>query len=68
MQMVPINSMDILSFGYKDLTLHIRFSSGELYAYYNVPASIYNGFKSASSHSKYFHTNIKGRYADTRIG
>ncbi len=68
MQMRSVSSSDISSIGYEGSTLHIRFNSGGLYAYYNVPAGIYNALMSAASHGKYFHANIKGRYGDTRIG
>ncbi|MDR2025353.1 MAG: KTSC domain-containing protein [Hungatella sp.] len=56
------------SIGYEGSTLHIRFNSGGLYAYFNVPFVIYNGLMCAGSHGSYFHANIKGRYGDTRIG
>lgn len=68
MQMIPVSSSDISSIGYEGSTLHIRFHSGGLYAYYNVPLSVYNGLMSAGSKGRYFHANIKGRYGDTRIG
>lgn len=68
MQMIPVSSSDISSIGYEGSTLHIRFHSGGLYAYYNVPLSVYNGLMSAGSKGRYFHENIKGRYGDTRIG
>lgn len=68
MQMTPVSSSDISSIGYDGSTLHIRFNSGGLYAYYNVPSSVYNGLMSTGSHGKYFHANIKGRYGDTKIG
>ena len=68
MQMISVTSTDIASVGYSGSTLHIRFNSGGLYAYYNVPADIYNGLMSAGSKGRYFHANIKGRYGDTRIG
>lgn len=68
MNMISVTSTDISSIGYEGTTLHIRFNSGGLYAYYNVPASVYNGLMGASSKGKYFHANIKGRYGDTRIG
>ncbi|MDE7324342.1 MAG: KTSC domain-containing protein, partial [Lachnospiraceae bacterium] len=45
-----------------------RFNSGSLYAYYNVPESVYSGLMNASSHGKYFHAYIRGRYGDTKIG
>lgn len=68
MNMISVSSSDIASIGYEGSTLHIRFNSGGLYAYYNVPASVYNGLMGAGSHGKYFHANIKGRYGDTKIG
>lgn len=68
MNMIPVASSDISSVGYEGTTLHIRFHSGGLYAYYNVPARIYNSLMNASSKGGYFHANIKGRYGDTRIG
>lgn len=68
MQMLSVSSNDISSIGYEGSTLHICFNSGGLYAYYNVPASVYNGLMSATSHGKYFHANIKGKYGDTKIG
>ena len=67
MQMIPVSSSNIASIGYDGSTLHIRFHSGGLYAYYNVPSGIYNGLMSASSKGRYFHANIKGRYGDTKI-
>ncbi|MBP3469722.1 MAG: KTSC domain-containing protein [Lachnospiraceae bacterium] len=60
MNMVPVSSSDISSIGYDGSTLHIRFHSGGLYAYYNVPNSVYSGLMNAASHGRYFHANIKG--------
>ena len=68
MNMIPVRSSDIASIGYEGTTLHIRFHSGGLYAYHNVPPSVYAGLMNASSHGQYFHSHIKGRYGDTRIG
>lgn len=68
MNMIPVVSSNLASVGYEGTTLYIRFHSGGLYAYYNVPASIYQGLMSASSHGTYFHAHIRGRYGDTRIG
>lgn len=66
--MHPVISSDIASIGYEGGTLHIKFKSGGIYAYYNVPQSVYSGLMSAGSHGKYFHAYIKGKYGDTRIG
>lgn len=68
MVMIPVDSSNLASVGYENGTLHIRFHRGGLYAYYNVPESIYNGLMMADSHGKYFHAYIRGRYGDTKIG
>lgn len=66
--MIPVTSTDISCVGYDGSTMHIRFNSGGLYAYHNVPSSVYNELMEASSKGKYFHAHIKGRYGDNRIG
>jgi hypothetical protein len=49
-------------------TLTLAFHSGGVYEYYHVPYSEYPALMSASSHGKYFHAHIKGRYNYRRIG
>lgn len=68
MNMTHINSSNLESVGYENNTLYIRFHSGGLYSYSNVPESVYQGLMTAGSHGRYFHYNIKGRYAYHRIG
>lgn len=68
MQMIPVNSSNLASVGYENGTLHIRFRSGGLYSYTNVPVSVYQGLMSAPSKGSYFHAHIKGQYGDHRIG
>lgn len=68
MDMIPVSSSDIASVGYENGTLYIRFNSGGLYKYSDVPESAYHGLMSASSHGKYFHAYIKNSYSYLRIG
>ena len=68
LEMTPVRSSDIASVGYENGTLHVRFHSGGLYEYNNVPVSLYNGLMSAASRGQYFHAHIRGRYNDHRIG
>ncbi|HWQ98896.1 MAG TPA: KTSC domain-containing protein [Clostridia bacterium] len=68
MNMIPVSSSDIASIGYENRVLHIRFNSGGLYAYYDVPISVYQGLLHAGSHGQYFHANIKGAYRYAQIG
>jgi hypothetical protein len=67
MQMISVSSSNISSIGYANDTLYIRFNSGALYAYYNVPYSIYVSLMNASSHGKFFAENIKNTYRYNRI-
>lgn len=64
-----VRSSDLRSVGYDpDISLlEIEFNRGGLYQYSNVLAMIYNGLMSASSHGKYFHRNIKDKYATTKL-
>ena len=39
-----------------------------LYAYYNVPESVYHALMTAPSHGKYLAAHVKGHYAYKRIG
>lgn len=67
MQMIPVVSSNIKSIGYENTTLYVAFLSGGLYAYYNVPESVYRALMSASSHGSYLAANVKGRYSYKRI-
>lgn len=62
-------SSNLESVGYdsSNQILEIRFHSGGVYQYSGVPASVYTGLISASSHGRFFHANIKGRYSYRRI-
>jgi hypothetical protein len=61
MQRAPVTSSNLSSVGYDQATqtLEIEFHSGGVYQYSNVPAVVYSGLMSASSHGTYFDTNIK---------
>lgn len=67
MNMIPVDSSNISSIGYEDNVLYISFNSGGLYAYYNVPRSVYDALMNASSHGKYFAAYVKNNYKYRRI-
>jgi hypothetical protein len=64
-----VKSSNLLSVGYdaKNKILEIRFNSGNMYQYDNVPKEIYNGLMSASSKGSYFYDMIKGNYSFKQI-
>ncbi len=68
MEHISVSSSNIASVGYDaaydaaTCTLQIKFHSGGLYEYYNVPYAVYQGLMNAPSHGKYFHQHIKDVY------
>lgn len=68
MNMIPVSSSNISSIGYEGDTLYVTFHSGATYAYFHVPAHVYEGLMSASSHGKYLNAYVKGTYAYQKIG
>lgn len=67
MNMVHVQSSNIESIGYQSGTLYVRFHSGGLYAYYNVPESVYQGLLNADSHGHYFAVHVKNTYQYSRL-
>lgn len=47
--------------------LFVRFTSGELYAYFDVPHDLVSEFKKAESLGKFFLTKIKNDFAYQKI-
>jgi lysyl-tRNA synthetase class 2 len=61
------SNIESFSFDPETDTLTVNFRSGDSYEYYNVPASVYRGFQSASSAGQFHSRAIKGRYAYEQI-
>ena len=47
--------------------LYLRFRSGEVYRYFEIPAQLYHEFLAADSQGRYFRRNILGRFRYKRI-
>ncbi|TSB45861.1 KTSC domain-containing protein [Alkalicoccobacillus porphyridii] len=65
-----VSSSMILSIGYEEetSTLEVEFkSNNQVWNYYDVPSYIYDEFHTNESCGKYFHSNIRGKYAESRI-
>ena len=69
MKMTPVESTNLSAVGYEEATkrMQVRFNSGGLYAYNNVPKKAYSELMKADSQGSYFNTFIKGMYGDTKI-
>ncbi len=65
-----MQSSNLRSVGYdpETETLEIEFTSGAVYAYYGVPAEVYEGLMDAPSHGRYFQENIRNQYRYRKIG
>lgn len=48
-------------------SLLIRFKSGEVYAYQDVPRAVFDGFRAAPSKGQYFQSAIRDRFAARRL-
>lgn len=64
-----VQSTDIAAVGYdpdtRQLAVEFKRSPGKVYYYADVPSMVYADFLAAHSPGKYFHANIKGKYAFT---
>jgi hypothetical protein len=49
-------------------TLMVLFSTGSIWAYYNVPFEIYENLLAAESHGKYFNLNIRNIFEAEKLG
>jgi hypothetical protein len=48
--------------------LKIEFHGGRIYGYEQVPTAVHRGLMGAGSKGRYFHANIRNRYACRRLG
>ncbi|MBX3062632.1 MAG: KTSC domain-containing protein [Anaerolineae bacterium] len=56
-----VESTVIDAVGYSRV-LEIKFESGRIYQYYDVPERIYNEMLKATSKGKYFNSHIRGKF------
>ena len=62
MNMISVASKNIAAIGYDGGVLYIKFKSGSLHKYSNVPQHVYGAFISADSKGRYYNAHIRGRY------
>ncbi len=66
MQRQEVESTVIGAVGYSRV-LEIRFESGRIYQYYDVPEDVYQGMLDADSKGKYFNSHIRGKFVYQEI-
>jgi uncharacterized protein len=69
MEREAVSSSSVASIGYdpESLTLEVEFVGGDVYQYFDVPDTEYDGLRGADSIGGYLNANIKGRYRYVRI-
>ena len=69
MPWVPVESSAFRAAAYRENehSLYLRFRSGEVYRYFDVPAEQYREFLAADSKDHYFRESILGRFAYQRL-
>jgi hypothetical protein len=67
--MPTVNSSAIrrISYDRKTKRLLVTFTTGRVYAYDRVPASVYEDFREAPSKGEFFNREIRDRYPTTLI-
>jgi hypothetical protein len=62
-------STAIRRFSYDEVTrtLFVTFVDGDLYAYFDVPAEVHDGFRAARSKGGYFARAVRNRYRYQRL-
>lgn len=67
MELVNVNSSNIKSIGYENNTLVVKFNTGSIYWYSNVPQNVYEELLNAPSKGHYLNESVKNKYADCRL-
>lgn len=69
MNWIPVSSSNLSAVAYdsSSQTLYIQFRSSGTYAYYNVPASVYDGLMNAASHGQYHAAFIKNSHGYSKV-
>lgn len=67
--MIPVESSNIRSIGYDDVTrrLYVQFKNMSIYQYDDVPPHVAMGLMNAPSHGAYFSQMIRDEYESTQI-
>lgn len=65
----PVDSSTITAIGYDRNTavLEVEFTSGEVYEYFLVPPSVYEGFHRAQSIGRFFGDQVRSRYRFRKV-
>jgi hypothetical protein len=66
-KLIGSSVIDKVSYDISSETLIVKFLSGTVWCYYEVPEDAYIELVSASSSGKYFNLNIRDKYASSKL-
>lgn len=61
-EMKSVESSNLDAIGHRGSTLWVRFKSGALYSYKDVPAALYHEFQAAESPGGFFRSKVRGHF------
>lgn len=69
LEWVPVESGLFTATAYREGTrqLYLRFRDGDVYRYFDCPASVYREFLKAESKGRYFSQNIRNQFQDELV-
>lgn len=69
MNRTSVSSSNVASVGYdpNTLTLEVEFKDGSVYQYFDVPETVYQELRRASSVGQFMHANIRNNYRYTKV-
>lgn len=67
MRRTLVESSSLHSVGYEDGLLEIRFRSGGIYRYFDVPARVHRALLAAPSKGRFFNERIRDAYRYVRV-
>ena len=65
---MPSSVIDSFHYDWEDAVLYVRFVSGELYRYDDVPARVPAAWLGAASKGQFFGTHVRPAYEGERLG
>lgn len=68
MTYTKVESSNLNEVAWANETLFVRFHHGGEYAYQGVPYGVFTGLLDAPSVGKYFHTEVKTKFAFEKVG
>lgn len=67
MEPVKSSALEAVEYRKENKLLIIKFKTGSVFVYYDVPLKVYMGLMAAKSKGSYFNRHIRGYYRNKRL-